>query len=87
MASSRTLCKFVLVDMPFDAPSAHATFFRFLSVFFELRIWLFSSSFQPLYDLLFGALFIAVLNALLIALFIALFIARTSLFSSWYANR
>ena len=60
--------------MPFDAPSAHATFFRFLSVFFELRIWLFSCSFQPLYDLLFGALFIAVLNALLIALFIALFI-------------
>ena len=46
MASSRMLCKFVLFDMPFDAPSAHAAFFRFLSVFFELRIWLFSSSFQ-----------------------------------------
>ncbi len=38
--------------------------------FFELRIWLFSGSFQPLYDLLFGSLFIAVLNALFIALFI-----------------
>ena len=35
------LCKFVLFDMPFDAPSANAAFFRFLSVFFELRIWLF----------------------------------------------
>lgn len=68
------LCKFVLFDMPFDAPSAHAAFFRFLSVFFELRIWLFSGSFQPLYDLLLGSLFIAVLNALLIV--------RTSLLSS-----
>jgi len=41
-------------------------FSDFFLFFFELRIWLFSSSFQPLYDLLFGALFIA----------------RTSLFSS-----
>ena len=41
MASSRALCKFVLFDMPFDAPCAHAAFFRFLLVFFELCNWLF----------------------------------------------
>ena len=35
MASSRMLCKFCLFDMPFEAPSAHAAFFRFLSVFFR----------------------------------------------------
>ena len=46
MASSRTLCKFVLFDMPFDAPSAHDAFFRFLSVFLSFVsgfFWLFSA--------------------------------------------
>ncbi|MAL63687.1 MAG: hypothetical protein CL563_11920 [Alphaproteobacteria bacterium] len=47
MASSRMLCKFVLFDMPFDAPSAHAAFFQISFCFFRASylafFWLFSA--------------------------------------------